>query len=76
MQTNFEKMGGTYRQEGNYLLPNIDVPESPQIGIWGQRRLQHLRTSKKVLYATMLMRGTLKDHQWRRRAEILGLPRI
>ena len=62
MQTNFEKMGGTYRQEGNYLLPNIDVPESPQIGIWGQRRLQHLRTSKKVLYATMLMSDTLKDH--------------
>ena len=34
MQTIFEKLGGTYRQEGNYLLPNIEVPESPQIGIW------------------------------------------
>lgn len=47
---------------GDYLLPNIEVPESPQIGIWGQRRLQYLRTSKKVLYTTMLMGGTLKDH--------------
>ncbi len=39
MQTTFEKLGGTYRQVGDYLLPNIEVPESPQIGIWGQRRL-------------------------------------
>ena len=50
MQTIFEKMGGTYRQEGDYLLPNIGVPESPQIGLWGQRRLQYLRTNKNVLY--------------------------
>ena len=40
MQTTFEKLGGTYRQVEDYLLPNIEVPESPQIGIWGQRRLQ------------------------------------
>ena len=26
-----EKMGGTYRQEGDYLLPDIEAPESPQI---------------------------------------------
>ena len=62
MQTIFEAMGGTYRQEGDYLLPNIEAPESPQIGLWGQRRLQYLRTSKRVLYTTMLMRGALKDH--------------
>ena len=62
METIFEKLGGTYRQEGDYLLPNIEAPESPQIGIWGQRRLQYLRTNKRVLYTTMLMSGTLKDH--------------
>lgn len=62
MQTTFEKIGGTYRQEGDFLLPNIEAPESPQIGIWGQRRLQYLRTNKKVLYTTMLMGSTLKDH--------------
>ena len=59
MQTVFEKLGGTYRQEGDYL---IERPESPQIGIWGQRRLQHLRSNKKVLYTTMLMDGTLKGY--------------
>ena len=62
MQTIFEAMGVTYRQTGDYLLPNIEVPESPQIGIWGQRRLQYLHTHKRVLYTTMLMGGTLKDY--------------
>ena len=62
MQTTFEKLGGTYRQEGDYLLPNIEVQESPQIGIWGQRRLQYLRANQKVIYTAMLMGGTLKDH--------------
>ena len=62
MQTIFEAMGGTYRQEGDYLLPNIEAPESPQIGLWGQRRLPYLRTNKNVLYMTMLMSGKLKEH--------------
>ena len=62
MQTIYEKMGGTYRQEGDYLLPNIEAPKSPQISIWGQRRLQYLRANKRVLYTTMLMGDTLKAH--------------
>ena len=62
MHTTFEKLGGTYRQVGDYLLPDIEVPESPKIGIWGQRRLRYLRTHKRVLYTTMRIRGTLKDH--------------
>ena len=62
MQATFEKLGGTYRQVGDYLLPDIEVPESPQIGIWGQRRLQYLRTNQRVLYTTMLMSGALKNH--------------
>ena len=62
MHTTFEKLGGTYRQVGDYLLPDIEVPESPQIGVWGQRRLQYLRTHERVLYTTMLMSDTLKAH--------------
>lgn len=62
MQTIFEAMGGTYRQTGDYLLPNIEVPESPQIGMWGQQRLQYLRTNERVLYTTMLIGDTLKVH--------------
>ena len=62
MKSTYETMGGKYRQEGDYLLPNLEVPESPQIGIWGQQRLQYLRTHKRVLYTTMLMSDTLKAH--------------
>ena len=28
---NFEEMGGTYRQVGDYLLPNITVPAEEEI---------------------------------------------
>ena len=62
MQTTFEKLGGTYRQMEDYLLPGLEAPESPRIGIWGQRRLQYLRTNKRMLYTTMLMGDTLKAH--------------
>ena len=62
MQTDFKAMGGTYTQVGDYLLPDVEAPESPQIGIWGQQRLQYLRTHKRVLYTTMLMSDTLKAH--------------
>ena len=62
MQTIFEKMGGTYRQEGDYLLPNIEVPESPRIGIWGERRRKYLREQQKALYATMILSDALNTH--------------
>ena len=62
MQTTFEKLGGTYRQVGDYLLPDIEVPESPQFGMWGQQCLHYLRINKRVLYTAMLMGDTLKAH--------------
>ena len=62
MQSTFEKLGGTYKQVGAYLLPDVEVPENLGVGFWGQRRLQYLRTNKNVLYMTMLMSGKLKDH--------------
>ena len=33
MQATFEKLGGTYKQVGDYLLPDVEVPENPAIGI-------------------------------------------
>lgn len=42
MKSFYEKMGGTYRREGDYYLPNLIVPESPVLGIWGQRRRRFL----------------------------------
>ena len=62
MQTTFEKTGGTYRQEGNYLLPNIKVPEIPQIGTWGERRRRYLRKRQKTLYTAMMLSDALNIH--------------
>ena len=62
MQSTFEKLGGTYRQESDYLLPNIEAPESPQIGIWGQRRHKYLMEHNHALYAALFLSGKLTTH--------------
>ena len=62
MKSTYETMGGAYQQAGDYLLPCIDPPESPNIGIWGERRRRYLQTNKRVLYTVMLLRDTLNDH--------------
>lgn len=62
MQNVFEAMGGTYRQEGDYLLPYLEAPESPQIGIWGERRRRYLQRYQKPLYTAMLLGDTLNAH--------------
>ena len=62
MKTTFETLGGTYHQEGDYLLPNVEVPESPQIGFWGERRRRCLREHEKATYTAMLLNGTLNAH--------------
>ena len=62
MQTDFEAMGGTYTRGGDYLLPNVEVLESSQIGIWGERRRKYLQTSQKALYTAMLLSDILNAH--------------
>ena len=52
----------TYHYEGNYLIPDLIAPESPQIGVWGERRRQFLRTHRRPIYDGMLMEGTLNAH--------------
>ena len=62
MQSDFETMGGSYQQVGDYLLPCVDPPESPNTGIWGERRRKYLQTKQKVPYTVMLLGDTLNDH--------------
>ena len=59
MQTDFETMGGTYTQVGDYLLPDVEAPESPQIGIWGERRRKYLQEHEKATYTAMLLPNIL-----------------
>ncbi len=58
----FEQMGGTYHQEGDYLIPDLIAPEAPNIGIWGQRRRKYLKEHRRILYNSMLYDRTLNAH--------------
>ena len=64
MKSLFEEMGGTYRQEGDYLIPNLALPEEPeyQIGKYGRMRRSYLKEHRPVLYANLLTSGTLHRH--------------
>ena len=45
MKTIFEEMGGTYRQVGDYFIPNITLPDDGeyQIGKYGRMRRSYLK---------------------------------
>ncbi|MCI7137844.1 MAG: TnpV protein [Oscillospiraceae bacterium] len=64
MKSLFEQMGGTYRREGDYLIPNLALPEEPdyQIGKYGRMRRSYLKGHRPVLYANLLTSGTLHRH--------------
>ncbi len=64
MKSLFEQMGGTYSQQGYYLIPNITLPkeENQPIGVWGQRHLRYLKQQRKVLYTNLLTSGKLNNH--------------
>ena len=44
-------MGGTYRQEGDYLIPNLALPDigDNQIGKYGRMRRSYLKKYRKIL---------------------------
>ena len=60
----FEQMGGTYTQVGDYLLPNLTLPEEKQkpIGIWEQRHLRYIKQHKRVFYANLLTSCKLNSY--------------
>lgn len=58
----FEQMSGIYRQEGDYLFPNLTVPESVPVGIWGQRHRRYLWEHRKAFYNALLLSGKLDNH--------------
>ena len=62
--TIFENQGGTYTQVGNYLLPDLKLPEEEQqpIGVWGQRHLQYIKAHRKGFHTTLLTKCELNRH--------------
>lgn len=57
-------MGGTYTQVGDYLLPNLRLPEQQgqTIGVWGQRHARYLKQHHKIIYMNLLTSGKPNDY--------------
>ena len=64
MKTIFEEMGGTYRQVGDYFIPNITLLDDGeyQIGKYGRMRRSYLKEYRKILYNNYVLEGTLFKH--------------
>ncbi len=60
----FERLGGEYEQQGDYLIPRLTVPaeEEQPIGIWGQRHLDYLKQYRNVTYTNILTSGKLNTY--------------
>ena len=60
----FEKLGGKFEKQGDYLLPCLTVPaeEEQPIGTWGQRHLDYLKQYRRVTYINLLTSGRLNTY--------------
>ena len=61
-QSDYERMGGTYHHEGDYLIPNLIAPPAPKIGVWGMRRKRYLQQYHGGIYTGLLLSGKLNAH--------------
>ena len=62
MKTPYELKGGTYHQEGDYLIPDLIAPPAPRIGVWGMRRRRFLQQYHGGIYTGLLLSGKLNAH--------------
>ena len=54
--------GLTYKREGDYYIPDLELPKPAQIGIWGMRRHDYLKNQRRGIYYAMQMKETLNPH--------------
>ena len=64
MKSVFEAMGGTYRQCGDFFIPEMALPDTEKISIgkYGRMRQRCLKEHRSALYNTMILDGTLWNH--------------
>ena len=56
----------TYRQEGDYLVPNIELEktEDHPLGKYGRMRRAYLMENNRLLYNHLTLTGKLFPHLW------------
>ena len=54
----------TYTQVGDYLLPDLKLPEQPEVtlGRWAQMRRNYLKEEHEIIYCNLLTKGILIQH--------------
>ena len=54
----------TYTRQGDYYLPNLTLPEQPQVelGMYAQLRRRFLKNQHKILYFNLLTKCKLIEH--------------
>ena len=64
MKSIFEEMGGTYRREDDYLIPNLGLPDTEhyQIGKYGRLRQTYLKEHRPIVYESLALSGKLYEH--------------
>lgn len=64
-KTIFEKAGGTYTQQGDYMLPDLlpaEEEKKANIGVWAMRHKRYLKQNHKVFYYNLLTSGKLNSY--------------
>ncbi len=58
-----KKTGISYTLVGDVYLPNLVLPHSDyEIGVWGQRYLEYIKTHRKPFYTSLKMQCKLNEH--------------
>ena len=53
----------TYHRCGDYLLPDLTIPDEPvTLGKYGRMRKTYLKEHKPILYNALLLSGKLMEH--------------
>ena len=60
-KTIFEKNGGEFERQGDYLIPSLAVPPEKEqpIGLFGRQHLDYLKQHRRVTYTNLLTSGRL-----------------
>ena len=60
-KTIFEKIGGEFERQGDYLIPSLAVPPEKEqpIGLFGRQHLDYLKQHRRVTYTNLLTSGRL-----------------
>lgn len=63
-KTIFEQLGGTYSRQEDYLLPNLNLPNTKEyvIGKYGHMRQRYFKKHRPILYTNLLTSCKLSEH--------------